>query len=106
MVAPNAASVYPEMLPDGFRSSPHRPVHQLLDHLVGGRRRRRGSSYPEAELIALKEHDAPYARNETHWSDPGAFRACELLLDELEPAVEVRRLTRDDFEVGERHSPR
>jgi alginate O-acetyltransferase complex protein AlgJ len=99
MIAPNAASIFPEMLPAGFASSPHRPVHQLLDHLA-----QHGSPaqvlYPEAELIALKSEEAPYARNETHWTDPGAFRAYELLLDELEPGVELRRLGRNDLETA------
>jgi alginate O-acetyltransferase complex protein AlgJ len=95
MVAPNAASIYSELLPDGFTSSPHRPVHQLIDHLAAS------SSpvdllYPDAELIALKQQDEPYANNDTHWRDPGAFRAYELLLDRLEPAIAVRRLSRDD----------
>jgi len=99
LIAPNAASIYPEMLPDGFQSSAHRPVHQLLDHLS-----QHGSPartiYPEAELLALKQEDAPYARNETHWTDPGAFRAYERLLDELAPGVDLRRLSRDDLDVA------
>lgn len=98
LVAPNAASIYPEMLPEEFASSQHRPVHQLLDHLA-----QHGSPvralYPEAELIALKPEDAPYARNETHWTDPGAFRAYERLLDELTAGLELRRLTSDDLDV-------
>ena len=99
LIAPNAASIYPEMLPEGFESSPDRPVHQLLGHLA-----EHGSPvgvlYPEAELLALKQHEAPYARNETHWADPGAFRAYDLLLDALAPAIKPRRLTGDDLEIA------
>ena len=98
MIAPNAASIFPEMLPDGFASSPHRPVHQLLDDLAA-----QGSPatvvYPEAELLDLKRDGAPYARNETHWSDPGAFCAYEALLDALGPGLAARRLTSADLDV-------
>jgi SGNH hydrolase-like domain, acetyltransferase AlgX len=98
LIAPNAASIYPEMLPDGFRSSSHRPVHQLLDHLSEHGSPTR-TLYPEAELLAMKQVEAPYARNETHWTDPGAFRAYELLVDELAPGVDLHRLALDDLEV-------
>ena len=99
LIAPNAASIYPEMLPEGFESSPDRPVRQLLDHLSQHASPVR-ILYPEAELIALKPEEAPYARNETHWTDPGAFRAYELLLDELAPGLEPRRLSRNDLEIA------
>ena len=99
MVAPNAASIYPEMLPEGFASSPHRPVHQLLEHLAAA-----GSPatvrFPEAELKELKRDGAPYARNDTHWSDPGAFRAYEVMLDALGPGVETRRVEPGRLELA------
>ncbi len=104
MVAPNAASIYPEMLPEGFDNSPHRPVRQLLDDLAA-----HGAPaavlYPEAELTELKRRTAPYARNETHWSDPGAFRAYELILDALEPGAETRRLAWEDLEISTGTTP-
>jgi len=104
MVAPNAASVYPEMLPAGFESSPQRPVHQLLDDLAA-HRSPATVLYPEAELKELKPRIAPYARNETHWSDPGAFRAYELTLDALAPGVEARRLAWEDLAVSTDTTP-
>jgi len=104
MVAPNAASVYPEMLPEGFESSPHRPVHQLLEDLAA-HRSPAAVLYPEGELKELKRNAAPYARNETHWSDPGAFRAYELMCDALGPSVETRRLAWKDLEVATGTTP-
>ena len=98
VIAPNAASIYPEMLPDGFTSSPHRPVHQLLDHMSEHASHAR-VVYPETELVALKQGEEPFARNESHWRDPGAFRTYECLLDQLAPPIELRRLTREDLVV-------
>ncbi len=101
VIVPNVASIYPEMLPKGFETIPDRPVRQLLDHLS-----ERGSPtrilYPEAELLAMKQREAPFARNDTHWTDPGAFRGYERLLDELAPGLDLdlRRLTHDDLEVA------
>ena len=80
LIAPNAHSVYPDMLPEGIVSARVRPVHQLIDHL-----RAQGSSarvvYPLEALVSHREH--AYPKTGSHWTGFGAYVAAEALLDEI-----------------------
>ena len=100
-VAPDTQSVYPEMLPAGIESVPTRPVHQLIEHLE-----RCGSAarviYPVDALGACKEEHLVCLREDTHWTDFGAFLAYRALLDSLGDAVQMRRITADDLVFTER----
>lgn len=98
VVAPNAHSVYPELLPDGVPSAPERPVHQLLGHL------REHDSYariiyPLDALIATGE--AAFPKTGSHWSPYGAWVASQALVEEIRRDVAVEGVPLDDIEGGE-----
>jgi alginate O-acetyltransferase complex protein AlgJ len=80
LIAPNAHSVYPDMLPEGVVSAKVRPVHQLIDRL-----RTHGSStrvvYPLEALVLHRAHS--YPKTGSHWNGFGAYVAAEALLDEI-----------------------
>jgi hypothetical protein len=69
---------------------------QLLEHLE-----RAGSEarvlYPAEELIRHRDRRV-FAHTHTHWSELGAFLAYEQLMDALDPALGLRRLSMDDMD--------
>lgn len=95
LVAPNAHSVYPDMLPAGVPSAPERPVHQLLGHLRDLEPYAQ-IVYPLDELIASDE--LVYPKTGTHWSELGASVACQALVEEIRRAVPVEGPSSDAFE--------
>ena len=105
VIVPNAASVYPEKMPDGFEAVEDRPIHQLLAHLD------ETSSFarvlmPLDELIAAKRERLTYIPTDTHWNEYGAFVAYDRLADELElHGIELRRLRLPDLNVREQVRP-
>lgn len=96
LIAPNAHAVYPEDLPDGVRTAPRRPVHQLLESLAQNRSPAR-VLYPLDELLAEKARREVYPRTDTHWNEFGALTAYESLAAELHDGVPMRRVVEDDF---------
>jgi alginate O-acetyltransferase complex protein AlgJ len=101
LIAPNAASVYPEKRPEGFEAVENRPVHQLIDHLEQAGSLAR-VIMPLQELLDAKRERLTYIPTDTHWNEFGAFVAYESLMDEMERrGVEVRRLRRDDLRITE-----
>ena len=103
LIAPNAHSVYPDLLPDGVPSAPERPVHQLLGHLREHESYAR-VVYPLEPLIATGE--AAYPKTGSHWSPYGASVACQALVEEIRRDVPVDGVPLDAFEVGEGHRRR
>jgi hypothetical protein len=105
LIVPNAASVYPEKMPDGFEAVEDRPIHQLLEHLEGT-----GSFarvlMPLADLIEAKRERLTYIPTDTHWNEYGAFVAYDRLAQELEQhGVDMRRLRLDGLDVREQVRP-
>jgi hypothetical protein len=101
LIAPNAASVYPEKRPEGFEAVEDRPINQLIEHLE-----QNGSFarviMPLPELLDAKRERLTYIPTDTHWNEFGAFVAYEILMDEMERrGVDVRRLRRDDLRITE-----
>jgi alginate O-acetyltransferase complex protein AlgJ len=95
LIAPNAHSVYPHMLPAGVPSAPERPVHQLLGHL------RDNESYARVvyPLDALASgDDLVYPKTGTHWSELGASIACRTLVEEIRREVPIDPLSPHAFE--------
>jgi alginate O-acetyltransferase complex protein AlgJ len=95
LIAPNAHSVYADMLPAGVPSAPERPVHQLLGHLRDNESYAR-IVYPLDELIASDE--LVYPKTGTHWSELGASVACQTLVEEIRRAIPVDGPSPDAFE--------
>jgi acetyltransferase AlgX (SGNH hydrolase-like protein) len=97
MVVPNAASLYPEMLPEGYETVEDRPINQLIGYLEES-----GSFapviYPLEELTRAKAEDLIWLKNDTHWNEIGAFAAYERLADELEKLMQIERVRRSDVE--------
>ena len=97
LIAPNAHSVYPDMLPPGLPSASERPVHQLLGHL------RDHESYARVvyplELLAASDPDA-YPKTGSHWSPLGASIACRALVEEIQHDVPVESASPDAFEFA------
>ncbi len=95
-VAPNTHSVYPENLPPGVVTAPHRPVHQLIEHLA-----QTGSParvlYPDELLAAHKSERQMFLRVDTHWTDRGAFLVYRSLVEPLVDEVPMRVLDDDDI---------
>jgi CBS domain-containing protein len=96
VVAPDAHSVYPEMLPGGIEVAPKRPVLQLLERL-----REAGSParvlYPLEAMLAEKRAHPVYSKTDTHWNAIGSFLAYDAIAAELDPAIPIRRLGRQDL---------
>ena len=94
LIAPNAHSVYPDMLPEGVVSARVRPVHQLIERL-----RAQGSSarviYPLEQLVSHREH--AYPKTGSHWTGFGAYVAAEALLDDIRVDVPLAPRTTDSF---------
>ena len=94
LIAPNAHSVYPDMLPEGVVTARTRPVHQLLDHL----REHRSSArvvYPLEALVSHREH--AYPKTGSHWTGFGAYVAAEALLDEIRRTLPLDPRAPDAF---------
>src|SRR5688572_26872367 len=101
LIVPNAASVYPEQMPEGFAAVEDRPISQLVGHLEES-----GSFarviLPLEELLAAKRERLTYIPTDTHWNEYGAFVAYERLLDEMEQrGVDLRRVHIGDLEIVE-----
>jgi len=94
-VAPNTHSVYPENLPPGVVSAPHRPVHQLIEHLAEKKSPAR-VLYPD-RLLAAHKSEQLFLRVDTHWTDRGAFLVYRSLIEPLAGEVPMRVLGRDDI---------
>jgi alginate O-acetyltransferase complex protein AlgJ len=95
LIAPNAHSVYPDMLPPGVPSAPERPIHQLLGHLRDHESFAR-VVYP-LEALVSSDADA-YPRTGTHWSPLGASIACSVLVEEIRREVPIEGPSPDAFE--------
>jgi alginate O-acetyltransferase complex protein AlgJ len=95
-VAPNTHSVYPENLPPGIDTAPHRPIHQLIEHLEQTESPAR-VLYPEELLAAHKSERQMFLRVDTHWTDRGAFLVYRSLVEPLEGYVPMRVLGEDDI---------
>ena len=95
-IAPNPHVIYEDKLPDGVVTSSERPMMQLLEHLE-----RTGSDvqvlYPVDELIRHRDRRV-YAHTHTHWSEFGAFFAYEQLMNHMDPALGLPRLSVDDVD--------
>jgi hypothetical protein len=98
LVAPEAHSVYPEMLPDDFEVAKRRPVHQLIEHLEGHGAHR--ISYPLEELWEQR-HRPIYSKTGTHWTQLGALVALEALAERMSGVMPVTRLTEEDVSLVE-----
>jgi len=98
LIAPNAHSVYPDLLPEGVPSAPERPVEQLLGHLRDHESYAR-VVYPLESLIEAGE--AAYPKTGSHWSPFGASVACRALVEEIRHDVPVDRVPEDAFDVTE-----
>jgi alginate O-acetyltransferase complex protein AlgJ len=101
MIVPNAASVYPEKMPEGFKTVEDRPINQLRAHLAES-----GSFarviMPLPELLEAKAERLTYIPTDTHWNEYGAFVAYERLLGEMQQrGVDLRRLREEDLEIVE-----
>jgi hypothetical protein len=94
LIAPNAHSVYPQMLPDGVPTAPERPVDQLLAHL-----REHDSDarvvYPLEELTA--SDDLAYPRTGSHWSEFGASVACRALVEVISRDIPIEPFPAEAF---------
>ena len=95
LVAPNAHSVYPDMLPPGLPSAPERPVHQLLGHLREHESFAR-VVYPLEALAAADEN--AYPKTGSHWSPLGASIACAALVEEIRREAPVEGPAPDAYE--------
>jgi hypothetical protein len=95
-VAPNTHSVYPENLPPGITTAPHRPIHQLIAHLKRSRSPAR-VLYPDEHLAAHKSERQMFMRVDTHWTDHGAFLVYRALVEPLEGEIPMRVLGDDDI---------
>ena len=101
LIVPDKHAVYPEKLPPTIVPGPVRPVLQLLDHLRAHASQAR-VLYPLEQLRAAKRSHQVYAATDTHWNAYGAFTVYDLVIDELEPLVPLRRVTRDEVRIRER----
>ena len=94
-VAPNTHSVYPENLPPGVVTAPHRPVHQLIEYLAE-KKSPAHVLYPD-RLLAAHKSEQMFLRVDTHWTDRGAFLVYRSLIEPLAGEVPMRVLDRDDI---------
>jgi hypothetical protein len=96
VIAPDAAAVYPEKLPEGARPAHVRPVLQVLDHLA-----RSGSFarlvYPLDELLEEKRRRWVYSQTDSHWNFLGAFIAYRRILAELDPSIPRHEVLEDQL---------
>ena len=98
LIAPNAHSVFPDMLPEGVATARVRPVHQLMDVL-----REHGSAarvvYPLEELYSWREQ--AYAKTGSHWNALGGYVAAQALVGQICREVPLEPASPDAFEFVE-----
>jgi alginate O-acetyltransferase complex protein AlgJ len=99
LVPPNAHAVYPEYLPDDVVTVAERPVLQLIRHLRETQSPAR-LIYPLEQLIAHKQHDLVYIRDDTHWNELGAFVAYKELMRQLTQVVQAREIDWDQLFIS------
>ena len=97
VIAPNKATIYPEMLPDHIcRNRGRSRMDQLLEHL------KNHSSVDVVDLreplLQAKHTGLLYHPKDTHWTDRGAFIAYQEICRKLiEWFPDIRPLCADDF---------
>jgi alginate O-acetyltransferase complex protein AlgJ len=90
VIAPDKQSVYPDMMPVGFRPA----VPSLTDQLI----QNAGAplSYTLLDLRSplheTRTNSETYRQYETHWTDEGAVIAYHRIIDILQPHMPVRRI--------------
>ena len=94
-IRPNTHSVYPENLPPGVVTAPHRPVHQLIEYLAE-KKSPAHVLYPD-RLLAAHKSEQMFLRVDTHWTDRGAFLVYRSLIEPLAGEVAMRVLDPDDI---------
>jgi alginate O-acetyltransferase complex protein AlgJ len=104
LICPESHSVYPEKLPAHVRPAPERPVTQLLAHLEASACPVK-PIYPISQLLDAKREHPVYSQTDTHWNAHGAFIGYELLADELERSVPIRRVAKDSLKLRELQQP-
>jgi hypothetical protein len=96
VVAPDTHALYPEFLPDDIVPVPHRPIHQLLDHLNNYSNMR--LIYPLEAMKEAKEQAFVGQMTDSHWSHYGAFVAYRKLMATF--PNDIRSLNFDDVVIS------
>ncbi len=100
LISPEAHSVYPEKLPAHVRPAPQRPVTQLLAYLEASTCPLK-PLYPLTQLLDAKREHPVYSQTDTHWNAHGAFIGYQVLADQLERSVPIRRVAKDSLGLRE-----
>jgi hypothetical protein len=83
VIAPEKASIYPELMPDGWV---RRPGKHRLEQLQEQLRKTTNVEFVDAEAILLaqkKNGHALYHPNDSHWNDYGSFLVAQEMLAHL-----------------------
>lgn len=105
VIAPNKATIYPEMLPDHIQNGRGRSrMDQLLDYL--GNHSSVNFIDLRPVLLQAKTSGLIYHPKDSHWTDRGAFVAYEQICRRLgEWFDDIRPLSRDGFELAKGKEP-
>jgi hypothetical protein len=95
-VAPCKAAVLADNLPLGVVLSPRRPIVQLL-HRITEDESFAEVVYPLNELVAESPARTTFSTHDSRWNANGAFVGYRALMDAIPPALDVRRLEREDI---------